>query len=146
MRQPFFVNLVGIRTKISAVIERMLRNRVQLQIELKEAAYNEVEEFEAKTGLALPDEMRTFYSLFNELYGAEDMFRIIPLSEVVEDARYTENGFDFAEYLIFCDLWSVTISKDNCNDYLISGDFPSHSFADFLERFLDGGVHQGLYK
>lgn len=131
---------------ISRVMERMLRNRITLQLTLQVGRCNDVDYFEAETSLKLPDEMRTFYSLYSELYGHEDMFRIIPLKEIVHDKQYTNNGFVFAEYMIFSDAWSVALNESDRNIYKITGDFPSDSFADFLQRYPDGGVYEGLYK
>lgn len=131
---------------IVAIIERILREQVTQGIELKVAGINDIENFESVTGLKLPDEMRTFYSLYSELEGAPDIFRIIPLAEIIEKELFSINKFEFAEYLIYCDTWSVEINGNDCNDYVINSTPPTKSFADFLERYLDDGVYLGFYR
>jgi hypothetical protein len=131
---------------IVAIIERIIREQGPQGIELKVAGVHDIQHFESVTGLKLPDEMRTFYSLYSELEGAPDIFRIIPLAEVIEKELFSENKFEFAEYLIYSDTWSVKINENDCNDYVINTTPPTQSFAEFLERYLDDGVYQGFYR
>lgn len=131
------------KNSISAVIQRMVKD---CGIRLVPAKMGEVEHFEAVTGVRLPDEMRTFYSLYSEMEEENEMFRIIPLAEIIENGALKSNYIEFAEYMIYSDTWAVTINGEDRNDYFIEGyKWKEHSFADFLDRYLNGGVDKGLY-
>ena len=52
--------------------------------------------------------------------------------------------------MIYCDMWTITINPDD-NSYSIYNKTDTtiiltNSFADFLDKFLTGGVFEGLYK
>lgn len=57
--------------------------------------------------------------------------------------------FHIAEYLVYCDMWTIHINPENPNDYRIYTGDPvmklTNSFSDFLNVFLEGGVFAGLY-
>jgi len=106
----------------------------------------EVAQFEFITGFQLPDEMRTFYSLYSEMEEENEMFRILPLKEIIENGQLKSDYIEFAEYMIYSDTWAVTINGEDRNDYFIEGyKWRENSFADFLVRYLNGGVDKGLY-
>ncbi len=103
-----------------------------------------------------PSDFALFYKFANGFESADDLFRIIPLGEIVgRRAQFTDNHFHVAEYLIYCDLWEIEINPDDPNDYSIfifDSDSDklklTKSFAEFLEKFLAGGVFNdgGLYE
>lgn len=131
------------KNSISEVIERMVKDSA---IKLVPAQMGEVAQFESVTGFQLPDEMRTFYSLYSEMEEENDMFRILPLTEIIENGQLRSDYIEFAEYMIYSDTWAVTINGEDRNDYFIEGyKWREHSFADFLVRYLNGGVDKGLY-
>ncbi len=124
-----------------------------------------IEEFEQQMQFKLPDDLKTFYQCCNGFESAEDLFRLVPLDEVLEriswdkrDNRINElkpNQFYLAEYLIYCDMWTIEIDLIEAGSYKIISDVNTrvetvltHSFAEFLVRFLTGGVYDesGLYK
>jgi hypothetical protein len=118
-----------------------------------------IDEFEKQAGFKLPADLRTFYQSCNGFESAEDLFRIIPLDEALEtrardmlEYRLRPNQFYIAEYLIYCDMWTIEIELDQPNIYRITHDPApnaiTHSFSEFLLRFLKGGVFEegGLYK
>jgi hypothetical protein len=122
-----------------------------------EASDNLVGWFEKKMGVKLPDDFKLFYYFSDGMEGGEDMFRIIPLDEIVDnnEDRHRRQGageFWFAEYLIYCDAWTVSIDKNDHNKYVIYHTGPgdrvdlTNSLAEFLERYLDGGVYDGIYE
>lgn len=121
-----------------------------------------IDEFEKQVGFELPADLKVFYQFCNGFESAEDLFRIIPLNEALETrsrdmAEYylKSNQFYLAEYLIYCDIWTIEIDLNQPNVYKISsgnGSWESEmltcSFAEFLMRFLKGGLYgnDGLYK
>ena len=113
--------------------------------------------FETKAGFLLPPDFKRFYSFSNGFLSDEDLFRIIPLEELM-DNWHSENRsfgqFYFAEYLIYSDLWGVDVGTNNQPCYSIFYPdleerklFMTDSFAEFLNRFLTSGVYgqNGLY-
>ena len=81
------------------------------------------------------------------------MFRIIPLDETIDSKQdFKPNSFRIAEYMTYCDFWDIHITDSDYNNYLISNPGEKYraltnSFAEFLKRFLAGGVFEkgGLY-
>jgi hypothetical protein len=121
-----------------------------------------IEKFEQQMQLKLPADLKTFYQCCNGFESAEDLFRIVPLDEFLERMSWDKrenrtcelksNQFYLAEYLIYCDMWTIEIELDQPNTYRIThGSGPNaltQSFSEFLLRFLKGGVFGdgGLYK
>lgn len=109
--------------------------------------------FERKLGCPMPEDLKTFYLFCNGFESAEDLFRIIPLSEIADDlSRYKPNCFAFAEYMIYCDMWEIEINPSNSDEYWISNHglvfrHLTSSLGEFLNRFLTKGVFGdgGLY-
>jgi len=69
---------------IHDIIQIIDENKVQLGITLYEPAcdYN-IENFEEELHIKLPDDIKTFYRFCNGFESEEDMFRIIPLEEIL---------------------------------------------------------------
>lgn len=98
----------------------------------------------------------TFYKFSNGFESAKDMFRIIPLEEIIHNIKgrnsHTENLKDFhiAEYMTYCDMWTLHVNPDDRNQYKIYNQANNtitltQSFSDFLNVFLNDGVFDGLY-
>lgn len=143
---------------IKEIIEKLKRNYKELGITLfNPATFEIIAELENTIGIQLPDEIITFYKFCNGFESEEDMFRIIPLEEIIENIRirktYITNpkDFHFAEYMLYCDMWTLNINPQNKNDYKIYNMAETdinltNSFGDFLEVFLNKGVFEGLYE
>lgn len=120
-----------------------------------EATIGDIAYFEDTYHIALPDDIKTFYRFCNGFESAEDLFRIIPLDETRSNIdRFTSKSFFIAEYLIYCDMWEIEVNPNDRNDYSIINKPEkcrtitlTNSFAEFLGRFLQGGVFDkgGLY-
>ncbi|WP_343690994.1 hypothetical protein [Chitinophaga sp.] len=89
------------RAGILCVVERIIHTSVLRHVDLQPACYNDIAYFEAKTGMKSPHEMPTCYTLYRGLYAREDHCSIIRLMGIVHDKRYTDNGFQLAEYRSF---------------------------------------------
>lgn len=101
---------------------------------------------------SLPDDIKTFYRFCDGFESKEDMFRIIPLGEIMEYGR-KKGPYEccIAEYMIYCDFWTLSINPNKPNEYrILYGSLDNltmtNSFAEFLDRFLKGGVFDGLYE
>jgi len=104
--------------------------------------------------ITLPDDFKELYRFSDGFKTVEDIFNMIPLTEIVENnGRHDNDAFYIAEYMIYSDMWQLEINPDNCNDYKIivqaNGNklVLTNSLAEFIERFLKGGVFDtgGLY-
>ncbi|WP_175634130.1 SMI1/KNR4 family protein [Pedobacter ghigonis] len=143
---------------IKDIIARIKTNKQKLGITLLTAAsLAEISDFETIMGVKLPDEFIQFYNFSNGLESEEDMFRIIPLNEIIENIQHPDtstvnpNDFHFAEYLIYSDMWTININSEERNKYGIYNKAENvitltDSLPHFLDVFLTGGVFDGLYK
>lgn len=140
---------------INDIIEKLSADASSYGITLfPPASLQELAAFEHRLNCPLPDDLKTLYLFCNGLESAEDVFRIVPLDEITDRlAAYKPNSFVFAEYMTYCDMWTIEINPANPNDYNISnqGDVVralTSSLAEFLDRFLMGGVfgEGGLYE
>jgi len=131
---------------IQDIIETIRKNKTQLGITLYEPAHDyDIENFEQELNIKLPDDIKAFYRFCNGFESEEDMFRIIPLEEILYNkSKYITNEFYIAEYMVYCDMWTVSVN-DTDNSYNIS--ILTNSFTEFLDRFIQGGVFEenGLY-
>ncbi|GAB2865380.1 SMI1/KNR4 family protein [Hymenobacter ruber] len=123
-----------------------------------------IDDFEKRMGFNLPADLKVFYQFCNGFESAEDLFRIVPTDEILERVDYDRahygtqsNQLYFAEYLIYCDSWKIEIDSHHPNSYRIyagpnisgePGIMLTNSLAEFLSKFLEGGVFNdgGLYK
>ena len=143
---------------IADLIERIKQNKASLGITLYEPASEaELLALERLKGVRLSAEIRAFYQFSDGFESAEDLFRIIPINEIFTNDRldkYVDAPHDFhiAEYLIYCDMWTVSIDPLDAESYTIYNKVNesitlTNSFTDFLEMFLSKGVFGdgGLY-
>ncbi|QEM12671.1 SMI1/KNR4 family protein [Mucilaginibacter rubeus] len=109
----------------------------------------EIYEFEISAGVKLPDDIRQFYQFTNGFMSDEDLFRIVPLNELIHS-----NSLYIAEFLIYSDLWELIINPAENNYYEITCTDKDQnklvlttSFFEFIQHFLIGGVFEkdGLY-
>jgi hypothetical protein len=111
------------------------------------ASDKEIDDFENALEINLPGDFKAFYKFCNGFESEEDLFRIIPLQEILSCCEeYTTGTFYIAEYMVYCDIWMVAIEEGG--KYKISHDFIlTDSFTAFLHHFLIGGVFEkgGLY-
>lgn len=116
-----------------------------------EAAIKQVEH---RYNIVLPDDFKTFYQFTDGFETVEDIFNMIPLAEIDENFKSYNTNFDIAEYMIYSDTWGLEINLNDPNDYAIfnvTGEnekiMLSKSLAEFIARFLKGGVFEtgGLY-
>jgi hypothetical protein len=126
------------------------KNKAQLGITLYPPTSNkEIEDFENSIKIKLPEDIKTFYKFCNGFESNEDMFRIIPLEEILSSWEdYTGSDFYIAEYMVYCDIWIFSTIGDN-NYKICTHDktILTDSFTEFLHRFIIGGVFEkaGLY-
>jgi hypothetical protein len=136
---------------IHEVLSTLKANLDQTDITLYPGASEQlIQQFEQEMKLVLPADFKTFYTFCNGFESAEDMFRIIPLEEMLEyRAKLPDKQFYLAEYLLYCGMWEVEIGIPVSDSYQICdrGVILTNSLAVFVGRFLQGGVFekQGLY-
>lgn len=95
----------------------MQQDKLSLGIKLYDrASATDIALFESTMGIRLPADIRYFYQSFNGFESNEDMFRIIPLDEIMENNGQDinlkgEKDFHIAEYMIYSDMWTVAINE-----------------------------------
>lgn len=110
---------------------------------------------ESSCGITLPDDFKEFYRFTDGFETEEDMFNMLSVADIIDnltDKRYGQ--FHIAEYMIYSDSWQLEINPDDCNDYQIFVEAHDNklvltrSLAEFISRFLSGGVFEngGLYE
>jgi SMI1 / KNR4 family (SUKH-1) len=140
---------------IEEIIDFLFQNQTELGVELyNKATDDEIKVFE-QSKVHLPDDIKKFYKFCNGFYANDDMFRLIPLEEIVENAEdgyiSNKNSFYIGEYMIYSGTWSININPNDKNDYTIFEDLTDErnvltkSFVEFLEKYINGGVYEGLY-
>ncbi|TDQ09452.1 SMI1/KNR4 family protein [Pedobacter metabolipauper] len=115
------------------------------------ASVAEIADFEQAMEIKLPKDMRTFYEFTNGFYSDDNIFNIIPLYEMIENGKsdvLPPNDFDFAEYSIYCDMWTISV-KDEYT-YTIYNTAQTEmtltdSLSEFLDVFLNEGLIHGIY-
>lgn len=124
------------------------------------ATQQQIRVFEEAIGLELPLDLKILYSYSNGFEGIQDLFRIIPLEEIIEGwnsrGSLAFNQFNFAEFLIYADVWHIEINNHCDVPYTIfyltpeekeEKVFLTTSLAEFINCFLIGGMYKqgGVY-
>ncbi|GAB2833218.1 SMI1/KNR4 family protein [Ferruginibacter profundus] len=129
------------------------QNRLDITLN-KKATAEEIAHFETIKNIQLPDDFRIFYSFCNGFETNDFMFRIIPLYEIIDNIPdrhlIKKQDFHFAEYMIYSDMWTLSIAPDDKNSYAIYNKMNNvvtltNYLAEFLKVFITGGVFDGLY-
>ncbi|SHN18715.1 SMI1/KNR4 family protein [Flavobacterium xinjiangense] len=141
-------------TTLIEVLNYMKENASQLGIQFNQPATEiEIENFK-NIKIELPKDFKILYEFCNGFETDDILFRLIPLSEIIEhqkdDYLISDNSFHFTEYLIYCDMWSVEINQENIEDYKIYHKVEdvfvlTNSITEFLCVFINKGVYDGLY-
>jgi hypothetical protein len=111
----------------------------------------EILNFEKFIGFGLPQDFRTFYGICNGFEMDEDMFRMIPVEEIIaSQVNRKERTFDFAEYMLYSDFWALKFFGNSLYKIVNTGGnggVLGSDLSEFLQRFLTGGVFEpgGLY-
>ena len=138
------------------IISRLDSEHVRLDIELHQGATEaSIAAFESRMGILLPEDFKAFYRFTDGFDTNDDLFRMIPLADIITEqltgSPYNPSGkgnFNFAEYMIYVEMWAVTIKDPTRNAYSIfdtrHDTTLTDSLAEFLERWLAKGVMEGL--
>ncbi|MBW3129398.1 SMI1/KNR4 family protein [Hymenobacter profundi] len=129
---------------IHGLLSTLKANLSQTDITLYPGASKQlIQQFEQEMSLTLPADFKAFYSFCNGFESAEDMFRIIPLEEILEQKREFEpQQFYVAEYLTYCDIWEVELTSQSSGYQIHHMNVAlTDSLATFIDRFLRDGVY-----
>jgi hypothetical protein len=111
-----------------------------------------IKQFENKIEFDLPTDFKEFYSICNGFECEEDIFNFLSLEDaLVLDKDHGKNWVIFAEYMTYCDVWSLRkLAGDNYEIFYNDGQeiTLTNSLTVFLEKFLQGNVFDegGLYE
>jgi hypothetical protein len=116
------------------------------------ATLADIAAFEQQIGFPLPTEFKEFYSMCSGFGCNEDIFNIVPLSEIRNHPQdYGTNWFYFSEYMIYSDMWGLRFTSFGQHE-IFNASYPdiamTSSLIEFLSRFLKGNVFDpgGLYE
>lgn len=142
-------------TKLIDVLTFIKNNTTFVGIDLnKPATENEIDFFE-NSKIKLPQDFKTLYEFSNGFETDEDLFRLIPLNEIIDNGKddycISDTSFHFAEYMIYCDMWTVEIKPNDIENYKIYNKadnvvYLTNSLAEFLCVFINKGIYDGLYE
>lgn len=137
---------------IPALIAAIISKHKDYGIAVHNAApVKDIEALEKAIGFRLPNDFKEFYSICDGLECTEDIFRMIPISEIIDDrANKMLHQFHFAEYMIYSDMWTLRSKGSGSYEIFNEGEeeiIMTQHLTEFLERFLNGGVFEkgGLY-
>lgn len=114
----------------------------------------EINHFE-QNKFVLPDDFKLLYKFTNGFETDEDIFRLIPLDEIIDNKKddylISDYSFHFTEYMIYSDMWTADIDVKIKNSYRIYNKaddvvFLTNSIAEFLITFINKGIYDGLYQ
>lgn len=137
---------------INGIVREIIKKHKGYGIEINAPATpTDISAFEKQIGFALPADFVEFYCVCNGFSCTEDIFNIIPLSEIRLYPRdYGANWFYFSEYMIYSDMWGLRLTSEGKYE-IFNGSYPTipmtSSLGAFLSKFLKGNVFDsgGLY-
>lgn len=135
------------------LIESIRQKQKESGVDINAPAISaDIDAFEQQIGFPLPADFREFYSICNGFGCNEDIFNMIPLSDI---RHYSDdvgrNWFYFSEYMIYSDMWGLRLAFSGQYE-IFNGSYPfiimTSSLEEFLNRFLKGNVFDsgGLYE
>jgi SMI1 / KNR4 family (SUKH-1) len=124
----------------------------QLGITLKEpCSEQDITDLQSKLSYPLPSDFIEFYTFCNGIETDDFMFRIIPISEVIDyRSELKSNMLHFAEYMIYSDQWLIQLNEEGSYEILNNDHetkemtVQSNSILGFLEIYLTGGLFNKL--
>lgn len=142
-------------TTLLSVLDYIRDNSAIIGVHLNKPVTDlELEAFENQKG-KIPDDFKLLYRFSDGFETDHDLFRFIPLDEISKndlDKQFllSDTSFHFSEYMIYSDMWSVDINKNDINNYRIYNRaknvvFLTNSLAEFLCVFIKDGIYDGLY-
>ena len=142
-------------TTLIDVLTFIKENTSLVGIELnKPATKSEIDFFE-NSKIKLPKDFKTLYNFSNGFETDEDLFRLIPLNEIIDNGNddycISETSFHFTEYMIYSDMWTVEINLNDIENYKVYNKadnivYLTNSLAEFLCVFINKGIYDGLYQ
>jgi len=143
------------KTTLIDVLTFIKENTSLIGIELNNPATKSEIDFFENSRIKLPQDFKTLYNFSNGFETDEDLFRLIPLNEIIENGNddycIGETSFHFAEYMIYSDMWTVEINLNDIENYKVYNKadnvvYLTNSLAEFLYVFLNKGIYDGLYQ
>lgn len=141
-------------TTLIEVLNFIKDHSLELGIQLNKPATDIDIENLKSIKIELPEDFKVLYKFCNGFETNEDLFRLIPIYEIIENGKnhylISDYSFHFTEYLIYCDMWSVDINPQNIEEYKIYNQAEgvvvlTNSITEFLSVFINKGLYDGLY-
>ncbi|GGF01697.1 hypothetical protein GCM10011518_08930 [Flavobacterium limi] len=142
-------------TTLIEVLNFIKDHSLELGIQLNKPATDTDIENLKNIKIELSEDFKVLYKFCNGFETNEDIFRLIPLDEIIENGKdnylISDHSFHFTEYLIYCDMWSVDINPKNIEEYKLYNKADevvvlTNSITEFLCVFINKGLYDGLYE
>lgn len=132
------------KSTINDIIKIIERNYDILGIVINNgASMEDIYSFEQTIQFSLPDDFVIFYRFCNGFRRDNEMiFNFLSLQGIIDEWKLSKE-FTIAEYMIFSETWYLKGNELDKNNYSIYSDrdiILTNSLAEFLHRFLIGGV------
>jgi len=142
-------------TTLIDVLAFIKENTSLVGIELNIPATKSEIDFFENSKIKLPKDFKTLYNFSNGFETDKDLFRLIPLNEIIEkendDYCISKTSFHFTEYMLYSDMWSVEINLNDIENYKVYNKadkivYLTNSLAEFFCVFINKGIYDGLYQ
>ncbi|MGN7988107.1 SMI1/KNR4 family protein [Pedobacter sp. 22226] len=107
----------------------------------------DIADLQSKLSQPLPSDLIDFYTFCNGIETEDFMFRVIPISEVIDyRSELKSNTLHFAEYMIYSDQWLIQLNEGGGYNILNNDHgskettVQSNSIFEFLEIYLTEGL------
>lgn len=135
-----------IKTAIATLIDKPKEQGIILN---PPATENDITVLSNTLQCEIPSDIRFFYSCCNGIIDTSDfLFQILSIRDILKNLEDLKTqSFHFAEYMIFSDVWTITISD---NEYVITNSNHGEddtvvlttNISEFLLRYAKGGLFE----
>lgn len=133
---------------LTNVIDYLRGNFTELEITLRPGASEDlIQKVEEIYNIVLPQDIKQFYRFSNGFDTYDWIFNLIPMEEMIEQKIKYNEPLSLAEYLIYSETWHLKVDEDDHDSYSITISdgkddvILTDSLAEFIQRFLKGGLH-----
>jgi cell wall assembly regulator SMI1 len=132
------------------ITDYLQANFAERDIILRPPASEElIRKVEEMYGIILPKDIKQFYKFTNGFDTYDWLFNLISMEDMIDQKvkyKYNDESLPLAEYMTYAETWHLEVNPHHPDKYNIiifdgkSNIILTHSLAEFIQRFLDGGL------